>query len=120
MARLMLVMGRSYRGHGVTATRGRPFVDTDDSTAAALVAGGFFMPADSGAPRPVPENPADDRAITTYDLMTVAELRKAAAEMGIPTKGVGKAKLADALARATAKELPPTDGSFTMIALQED
>lgn len=119
MTRVRLIKGRSYQGHGITVTRANPFAEASDAIAAVLINGGFFIAANPDeTPPPVHERPAN-RAITSYDLMTMTQLKEAAAKEGISAKGMSKAKLIEALACATEKKLPETEGSLTMIALQE-
>lgn len=51
MEHLKLTKGLSYRGHGITATKAKPDVYTEDKeTASALIASGYFTSIATSAP----------------------------------------------------------------------
>lgn len=79
----------SYRGHGVTATRHRPCIETDDDKAAVLIASGFFVAAEPSCPACTPPQPEalPNRAVSVTDVMTVRELRAYAQKKGIDLSG---------------------------------
>lgn len=103
MPRIRLNGPLSYDGP-VKATRMHPFADTDEKTAAELVAGGFFVYADDPCAC-VPHVPPDASGVMkTADMMNLAELKACAKSNGIDITGLKtKARIAAAIEAKTGE-----------------
>lgn len=118
MYHLRLCRGLSYTGV-VTATREEPDVFTEDEAIAEqAVASGYFVLIEDDCEVAEPEQERDPYKKEQLDDMTVEQLRKVAAEVGVAeTKGFKKADYVDAILWA---EGDYSTGSPTMIDLQKE
>lgn len=112
MVKLKLTKGMSYNGI-VKATKKNPVVETDDATAEELVKTGYFKVIEAVKDAPVDLDDSDtaghlDRA--DLEKMTVDNLKKLAADMGVDTaKCNRKAEYIDAIVAIDVTPGDPDD-----------
>ena len=124
MYHLKLCKGLSYYGMGgaLKATRRQPDAYTEDkATAVSAVASGFFKLIEEGeAPDFLPTGEAPGHLDPKQlDSMTIPELKKLAAEMGVDIKG-RRDKSAIIAAIAAAKASAPTFDAEALAVMSDD
>jgi organic radical activating enzyme len=130
MFHLKLIRGLSYTGHGISATKKNPVVQTNDKDAAeALTGSGYFQLLEGSGELSAESGKTGHIDKESLESMKTEELKKLAQDMGIDVTGFRKKS--DYIKTIAAEEVTPGpeetgsneidygEGSPTMVDLQQ-